>query len=288
MMNRLVVNLTPTGMVPTKEMTPHVPLSVDEIVSDVARCVELHGITMVHLHARDERGEPTWSREVYAKLIGGIRDFAPDLVVCVSLSGRNVQDIDKRADPLLLEGGLKPDMGSLTLSSMNFSMQASVNPPDTVQELARRMQNRGILPELEAFDLGMVNYGQFLIGRGLVRQPSYWNLFLGSIAGAQAELAHAGLMARDVPSKALWSFGGIGDAQLAAHGFAVAAGGGVRVGLEDSIYHDASRKDLATNEGLVRRAVHLGEIFGRKVMRPAQFREIMGLEKGNGSYGLPR
>ena len=85
----LIINFTPTGMIPTKEMTPHVPVQVNEIVEDVHEAWET-GISMVHLHARDaQTGTPTYLREIYADIIGGIRKFAPELVVCVSLSGRN-------------------------------------------------------------------------------------------------------------------------------------------------------------------------------------------------------
>jgi uncharacterized protein (DUF849 family) len=89
-MNKLIINFTPTGMIPTKDMTPHVPVTVNEIVEDVHRAYEL-GITMTHIHARDEKtGEPTYRKEVYADLIEGIRKYAPDLVICTSLSGRNL------------------------------------------------------------------------------------------------------------------------------------------------------------------------------------------------------
>ena len=85
---KLIVNFAPTGMIPTKAMTPHVPQSVSEILEDVHEAVEL-GITMVHLHARDEHtGEPTYEAEVYRDLIEGVRKFSQDVVVCVSLSGR--------------------------------------------------------------------------------------------------------------------------------------------------------------------------------------------------------
>ena len=154
----LIINFTPTGMIPTQAMTPHVPVTVSEIVEDVHRACEL-GITMAHLHARDEQtGEPTYKAELYGKIIEGIRRFAPDLILCVSLSGRNFKQLDQRAEPLELTGDLKPDMGSLTLSSVNFNRQASVNEPKMIQDLAHRMKERGVLPELEAFDAGMINY----------------------------------------------------------------------------------------------------------------------------------
>lgn len=258
-------------MVPTKAMTPHVPISVEEIVEDVRRCYEI-GITMVHLHARDKDGNPTHEKEVYGELIKGIRAFAPDLVICVSLSGRTTPEFEKRADPLKLEGELKPDMGSLTLSSLNFTSQASLNSPDVVKLLAQEMRDRGIRPELEIFDLGMVNYVHHLIEKKLLRAPYYANLFLGNIATAQLDLAHAGLLIRDLPEYTTWSIAGIGDVQLSANMLAVAMGGGVRVGLEDSIYLDRDRTVLATNVGMVERIHKIAKAFGRKVMRPIDLR----------------
>jgi uncharacterized protein (DUF849 family) len=125
----LIVNFTPTGMIPTKRLTPHVPVTPSEIAEDVHAALEI-GITMVHLHARDDAtGEPTYKAEVYGRIIENIREFAPDLVLCVSLSGRNFPELEKRSEPLQLTGNLKPDMGSLTLSSVNFNRTASVSDP---------------------------------------------------------------------------------------------------------------------------------------------------------------
>jgi uncharacterized protein (DUF849 family) len=272
----MILNLTPTGMVPTKAMTPYVPIAVGEIVEEVLWCHQSHGITSVHLHARDEYGEPTHRKDVYGSIIEGIRRKAPELVICVSLSGRNVQEISKRGDPLMLEGGLRPDMGSLTLSSLNFPNQASVNDPASIVSLASLMDSLGIVPELEIFDLGMVNYAKYLLARGgVIRTPLYANIFLGNIAGAQLDLAHAGLLVRDLPPGTLWSFGGLGDAQFPANVLAAASGGGIRVGLEDSIYLDRERQTLATNMRMVERAHHLAKLVGRRIMTPNEFRTQM-------------
>ena len=157
MSNKLIVDFTPTGMIPTKEMTPHIPITVSEIIEDVHQACEI-GITKVHLHAREEiGGEPTYKKEVYGEIIKGIRKYAPNLVMCVSLSGRNFSGLEFRSDPLLLEGELKPDMASLTLSSLNFNKVASMNSPEMIQSLAGIMKDKGIVPELEAFDAGMIN-----------------------------------------------------------------------------------------------------------------------------------
>jgi 3-keto-5-aminohexanoate cleavage enzyme len=281
----LIINFTPTGMIPTKEMTPHVPITVQEILEDVHQAVEI-GITMVHLHARDEQtGEPTYRAEVYSKLIAGIRKFSSDLVICVSLSGRTFSEFEKRAECLTLEGDVKPDMGSLTLSSVNFNQQASVNSPEIIQALAREMKRRGILAELEAFDAGMINYAKYLESKWLLEPPHYFNLILGNIACAQADLLHAGIMIRDLPPNSLWSLAGVGDYQLTMNAIAVAIGGGVRLGLEDNIWYNPARTKLARNSDLIHRMHRLAEANERKIMTPAELRKSLNLEPGNGRFG---
>lgn len=281
----LLVNFAPTGMIPTKEMTPHVPVTVTEIVEDVHEAYEI-GITIVHLHARDEHtGEPTYKVEVYRNIIEGIRKFAKDLVICVSLSGRTFKELERRIEPLQLDGVLKPDMGSLTLSSVNFNREASMNSPDMIKSLACEMKRRGILAELEAFDAGMVNYAKYLERKGLLEPPHYFNLLLGNVACAQADLLHAGIMVRDLPNDSCWSMAGIGDAQLMMNSIAIASGGGVRVGLEDNIWYDQSRTKLARNADLIRRIHILANTNEREVMTPREARKLLRLENGNGLYG---
>lgn len=281
----LIINFTPTGMIPTKEMTPHVPVSVDEIVEDVHRAVEI-GITMVHLHARDEvTGVPTYKAEIYGRIIEGIRSFSKDLVLCVSLSGRNFREFERRAEPLKLDGDLKPDMGSLTLSSLNFTGSESLNSPEMLQALAREMHSRGILAELEAFDLGMINYAKYLESKGLIGPPHYFNLLFGNVASAQADLLHIGAMIRDLPEQSVWSLAGIGNSQLMINTVAIASGGGVRVGLEDNIWLDRGKTHLATNSDLLRRVHRLAESSDRKIMAPGELRRLLKLKPGFGAYG---
>jgi uncharacterized protein (DUF849 family) len=276
----LVINYAPTGIIPTKELTPHVPLSVPEIIDDVRRCAQI-GITIVHLHARDDEGKPTHNAEVYARLIGGIRAFDSKLILCVSLSGRMIQGYEQRRQPLNLKGDLKPDMASLTLSSLNFSRQVAVNSTDTIKDFAQEMLDKGIVPELEIFDLGMINYAKYLIQRDLLRPPFYANLFLGNVAGAQ--IAHAATLVQDLPDDTVWSLAGVGDAQLSANVMGIAMGGGVRVGLEDAIHMDAARTVLATNVALVERIHRIAGEFERKLMTPLYFRARLDLEgKGFG------
>ena len=280
-----IINFTPTGMIPTKEMTPFVPVTVQEIIDEVHEAIEI-GITMVHLHARDEQtGEPTYKAEVYSEIITGIRRFSSDLVVVVSLSGRTFREFEERAEPLKLEGNVKPDMGSLTLSSVNFNREVSISDPEMIQALAQEMKRRNILPELEAFDSGMINYAKYLERKGLLEPPHYFNLILGNIACAQADLLHVGVMIRDLPQNSFWSLGGVGDCQLMMNSIAVAFGGGVRVGLEDNIWYNPERTRLSRNVDLIRRIHRLAKANERKVITPGELRELLNLEPGGGRYG---
>ncbi|MDR4509414.1 MAG: 3-keto-5-aminohexanoate cleavage protein [Candidatus Brocadiaceae bacterium] len=282
----LIVNLAPTGMIPTKEMTPHVPVSINEIIENVHEAVEI-GITMVHIHARDQKtGEPTYKAEIYRNIIEGIRLFSKDLIICVSLSGRNFKEFEKRAAPLQLDGDAKPDMGSLTLSSVNFNQRESINSPGMIQALAEEMKNKGIKPELEAFDSGMINYAKYLARKALIEPPYYFNLLLGNIACAQADLLHAGVMLRDLPEQSYWSFAGIGDSQLMMNSIGITAGGGVRTGIEDNIWYDSKRTRYARNSDYLKRIKALAENNNRKIMRPDQLRKLLNLKKGNGNYGI--
>ena len=281
-----IINFTPTGMIPTKEMTPHVPVSADEIIEQVLETAEI-GITSVHLHARDpETGMPTYRADIYGQIIAGVRKYRPDLVLCVSTSGRIFNDFEKRAEVLSLTGDLKPDMASLTLSSVNFNRQASINSPDMIKKLAQEMKSRGILPELEVFDAGMINYAKYLEKKELISPPYYFVLILGNIACAQADLLHCGVMLRDLPPNSLWSIGGVGDYQLMCNSLAISIGGGVRVGLEDNVFFNPQRNKLARNLELIKRVHKLVEANERLVMKPAEFRELLHLNPGYGTYGM--
>lgn len=284
-MQKLIINFTPTGMIPTKEMTRHVPITINEIVEDVHRAYEL-GITLAHIHARDETtGVPTYKKEVYADIISGIRKYAPDLVICASLSGRNINTFDKRSEVLSLDGDLKPDMGSLTLSSLNFNKVASMNAPNMIEDLAKAMKSKGIVPELEVFDVGMINFGNYLVKKDIIKPPLYYNLLFGNIACAQTNLLHVGVMLNDLPKDALISIAGIGSEQMTMNFLAIAIGKGVRVGLEDNIWYDTERTKLATNGELVERIHVVAKANDRKIMTPSEFRAQMNMEPGFGRYG---
>jgi 3-keto-5-aminohexanoate cleavage enzyme len=277
MSGKYVFNFAPTGLIPTREMSPHIPLSPAEIVSDAATAIEL-GVNMLHLHAREPiSGEPTYRKEIYAEILQSIRERHPGAILCVSTSGRKFSEFEKRSECLDLTGLAKPDFASLTLSSLNFNNEASLNSPEMIQALARKMLDKGIKPELEAFDVGMINYAKYLIKKGLLKPPYYFNLILGNVACAQASLLHLGLMLNELPEGSIWSVAGVGDYQLKLNALALAAGGGVRVGLEDNLWLDVERTRLATNRELLERVLRIGRALGREPYGQAELRCLFGL-----------
>ncbi|RJP65260.1 MAG: 3-keto-5-aminohexanoate cleavage protein [Candidatus Abyssobacteria bacterium SURF_17] len=274
---KFILNVAPTGIIPTKKTTPHVPITPGEIVREILDLAS-RGVTMVHLHARDpETDKPAYQKEIYAEIIHGIRSREKDLILCVSTSGRIFPEFEKRSDVLELRGEVKPDFASLTLSSLNFREEASMNSPRMVESLASKMMERNIRPEIEVFDLGMINYAKYLMKKGLITAPCYLNLILGNVASAQADLLSMGLMVRELPEGSIWSAGGIGDSQLTVNVMALVAGGGVRVGLEDNLWMDRDRSSLATNRELVERLISIANELGLSPYTPREARAVLGM-----------
>jgi 3-keto-5-aminohexanoate cleavage enzyme len=273
----LIVNAAITGMVARRADVPNLPVTPEQIVEDAVACIDA-GAAIVHLHARRPDESPAWERDAYAAFIPAIRELRPEAVLCVSTSGRDVAELERRADVLDLDGDAKPDMASLTLGSLNFRREASVNAPDTIVALAERMAARGIRPELEIFDSGMAYLANELLDRGVLEAPLYANLLLGSVNTAPAtagELAH---LVAALPPDTTWAAGGIGAFQLPMNAIALFMGGHVRTGLEDNPAMDPDRRRPATNAGLVTRIAELARIADRRVATPAEVRERLGLD----------
>jgi 3-keto-5-aminohexanoate cleavage enzyme len=272
----LLINAALTGMTGRRERVAHLPVTAEQIADDAARCFAA-GATVVHLHARDGDERPEWRRTAYAELIGEIRRRCPGIVVCATTSGREVPEIDRRADVLELDGDARPDLASLTLGSLNFPSGPSVNAIATIEELARRMADRGIRPELEIFDLGMAHLAQRLAERGLLGEAPYANLLLGFPNGAPADARALVALVDGLPRRTTWAAAGFGAFQRPANALAVAMGGHVRTGLEDNPHLDHIERVPATNVELVARAAAQAEAVGRPVATPAQARALLGL-----------
>lgn len=248
-------------MVPTKSITPNVPISPTEIVEQVHEAYEV-GITIAHLHAREKNGMPTYKKSIYRDIFEGVRKHCPELIICGSASGRNFPEFEKRSEVI----ELKPDMCSLTLSSLNFMHQASVNAPDMIVKLVDKMKSYGVIPELECFSLGMINFGKYLISKKIIDGPIYWNLLFGNIAGFQATMAHINTAIQEIRDNHYVSLGALGTQQLKVNAMAISNGYGVRVGIEDNIWWDKERSRHCTNIELVKRIHQLIEINQQEFM----------------------
>jgi uncharacterized protein (DUF849 family) len=266
-MKPVIINFCPTGMIPVQSQTPYVPVSPNEIIEQTQEAFET-GITIVHLHAREPDGQPAYSKNIYRNIFEGVKKFCPGLIICASTSGRKFPEFEKRS--AVIE--LRPDMCSLTLSSMNFNEHASVNSPDMIMKLVEKMNEYGVKPELECFDLGMINYGKYLARKKMINPPFYWNFIFGNIAGFQAIHTHILAATSDVQGPEHFiAFGGIGKSQFLANEMAIATGYGVRVGIEDNIWLDKEKKIKASNIMLVKKIHELIKIHGRELFKSSEF-----------------
>ncbi len=273
----MIVNVALTGAVPTKADNPAVPVTPEEIAADAIACAA-EGASIVHVHVRDEGGQPVHRQDLYEQTIGPIRDAVPELVICATTSSRVDPDISSRMTALELAPSLRPDMASLTLGSFNFPRTVSANPPNVIATLLEEMAARGIKPELEVFELGMVNTLHGLRDRGLIPDVPYVNILLGSFGSAPAFASDLGHMVERLPSGTHWAAAGIGVYQRPITIIAAAMGGSVRTGLEDNPKGSADGERWG-NVDAVKVAVAAAKLAGRPVSTAAQTRELLGLSR---------
>lgn len=275
MADKLIINAALTGMVPTRQDSPHVPLTPAEIAADARRCRDA-GASIVHLHVRDAEGRAHYSAALYRAVLQRVREVCPDIILCVSTSGRVYKTFEQRSEVLDVSDP-RPEMASLTLGSMNFAKEPSVNSPEMIRMLATRMNQRGVVPELECFELGMVEYSHYLIKQGVLKPPFYCNILLGSLGTLSATPENLAAAVRALPSGTTWAGAGIGRFQHQVNTLAIQMGGHVRVGLEDNLWFDERRTIPATNAQLVERLAKYAAEVGRAVASPAEARMMIGL-----------
>ncbi len=269
---KLVITIAPTGMIPTKNETPYVPITPEEIAEDTYQAYKL-GASIVHVHARDNDGKPTYKKDVFEAIFKEIKRKCPDIIICATTSGRVYPQVEHRAEVL----DLNPEMASLTLGSLNFPQYPSVNSMETIQKLASMMKEKNILPELEIFESGFINTAKYLVKKGFLRKPLHFCLLLGSLGSMPAGINDLSYLVQSLPSESSWSATGIGRFQTQINAAAILMGGHVRIGIEDSTYYNYPRKELATNAKLVERIVRIAKELNREIATPDETREIMGL-----------
>lgn len=173
---------------------------------------------------------------------------------------------------------LYPEMASLTVGSLNFPKYPSINSFETIKKLATLMREKGILPELEIFEPGFINTTKYLVRKGYLKEPLHFNLLLGSLGSIPADIRDLVYLVESLPPGSTWSATGIGRFQTQINVATILMGGHVRVGIEDSLYYNYPRRELATNEKLVKRIVKIANELDRKIATPKEARKILGLK----------
>jgi len=272
-MDKLIITVAPTGSVPRKKDTPHLPVTPDEIAETAYRC-EQEGASIIHVHCRDENEDPTSDHHLFEETVNKIRKRT-SLVVMVSTSGVAGKSDEERAEPLKT----RPEMASLTTGSLNFATRKpSVvysNSWETITYLAQKMRDLSIKPELEAFDIGFIPQGIRLVKEGFIKEPPLFQLVMGVGGGIPATIDNLLHMRAQLPLNAKFTVAGIGKTQIDMTTLAIMMGGHVRVGLEDNIY--LTKGKLAPNEDFVTRTRRIAETLERAVASPEETRKILEL-----------
>lgn len=268
---KLIITVALTGNVPTKEMNPNTPVTVDEIVEDIIRCREA-GASVAHIHVRDENGEPTSKRELYKEILDKLEEKKCDIITQLSTGARGGGNTVEWRGQML---DLNAEMASLATGSSNFATQVNANSFELIRELAAKMYANNIKPEIEAFDLGMIDNAKYLLKKGVLKAPLQFNLVMnvrGSVSGTPKNLLH---MVESLPEGSTFTVSGIGASQVPMLTMAILLGGHTRTGLEDTVLYE--KGVLASNVMLIERVKRIAKELGREIATPDEARRILGI-----------
>jgi len=273
-MRKVIVTVAPTGSVTSREDTPYLPLTADEVAGETERCYN-SGASVVHLHARDpETGKPTSDAEVYRAYLEKIRDRCP-IVTQITTGGGAVTMGLSAEERLEAVRELRPEMASLNAGSMNFGRKLFPNTPDTIELYAKSMKEWGVVPEFEVYDVGMINnIEHWILKAGIMEAPLQFSLVMGVLGGIPATGKNLVFMVDSLPGNCTWQTIGIGRHQIPLGAMGVLLGGNVRVGMEDNIY--LSKGVLAkSNAELVEKIVRIITELGMEPAAPEEARQIL-------------
>ena len=269
-MEKLIIAVALVGAEVTRDQTPFLPLTPREI-ADEAKKVYDAGASIVHLHMRDQFGNPSQDKALFAEGISYIQSET-DLIIQVSTGGAVGMTAEERVQPVTLG----PEMASLSTGSVNFGEDVFFNPLPMVREFAQVCRTYGVKPEFEVFESGMVQNTLTLVQQGLLLDPLHFNFVLGVPGGMPATAKNLLFLLDLIPLTSTWTVSGIGKYQLSMNTLGILLGGHVRTGFEDNIYY---RKGFLSqgNAPLVDRLVKLAETLDRPIASPAEAREILRL-----------
>lgn len=266
-MEKLIITLAPTGNVPTKSMTPHVPITAQEIVKDVIACYQ-KGAAVAHIHARDENELPTTDLKYFAETVRLLDEAGCPIIKQISTGARGGKSGEARCEALVLN----PESASLATGSSNFPSSVNANDPKLIEYMASVMLEKNIKPEIEVFDTAMIGNALDLQKKGLLKGPLLFNLVLGVKGSLPASAKNLFFLVESLPPGALWSVSVIGPQHVPLSTIAMALGGHVRVGIEDNVYY--SKGVLSTNVSLVERMAGIARAFGRELASPEDVKRI--------------
>jgi 3-keto-5-aminohexanoate cleavage enzyme len=272
-MEKIMITVGITGSRITRQQTPYIPITPEEIAQAGIEAWKA-GASILHIHVRDPKtGLGTQDVLIFKEVVDRIRSET-DAVLCLTTSGipgRNLPITD-RLQPLTLS----PELVSFDAGSINMGENVFVNPQEFLDVLAKETLSRGIKPELEVFEVGMVYTCLRYLEKGLLKPPLHFQFVLGTPNGMPATVKSLLHLCEIIPKDSTWSVIGIGPGQLPMAMMAMITGGHARVGLEDSIYY--SKGVLAkSNAQLVERVVRMAEEFGREIATPSDAKKILGL-----------
>lgn len=264
----IILTAAIVGAEVTREQTPHLPITPQEIAEEAARCREA-GVAVIHLHVRNDDGSNTQSKERFAETIERIR-AKTDCIIQVTTGGAVGMSIEERVGPL----ACKPEMATLNCGSLNFGDDVFVNTRPQIKDIAARLAQAGSVAELECYEVGHVEEALLLAEKGMIPRPLHFQFVLGVPGGIGASERNIRYMASLVPVDASWAVAAVGRFQQPMTEVAMRLGGHVRVGLEDNIY--LSKGVLSEGSApLVARAAAYARSIGRTPVDPARARAML-------------
>ena len=293
MNNEVIVTCAVTGAGDTLGKHPEVPVTPEQI-SNAAIAAAKAGASVAHIHVRDpETGLGSRDVNLFKEVVERIRDNETDVVINLT-AGMGGDWVPSEENPSMPGPGtdmigpeerlahvkeIYPEICSLDCGTMNFGNgnEIYISPPGYLREMASMIQEWGVKPELEVFELGQIRFAKQMIKEGLINEPPMFQICLGIPWGAEQTVDSMKVMKDELPTNASWASFGIGRMQMPMAAAAVAMGGNVRVGLEDNLYLE--KGVLASNDQLVTRVIEIIQRMGSRVLSPKETRDKLKLKK---------
>jgi len=278
MSGKLIITCALCGNGTSKDQTPYVPITPEEIAKDSVEAAKA-GAAVIHIHVRDENGLNTMDTDRFVMVVEMAKEALAkaglDAILNVTTSGSKFSYELRMAHlPILM-----PEMCSYDPGTMNWANSyVFLNEPKFLEQLGTKTLELGIKPELEIFDAGMIGNVNFYLAKGFLQKPCHIQFVLGVAGGMPGNAESLAYLLPKIPEGSTWSITGIGKSHLPCVLLGLAEGAdGLRVGLEDNIFF--SKGVLATNAQLVERTIKLAELAGREIATAEEAREIMSIKK---------